>query len=89
MNLFYEAMPNAAGSLLPFVSTNGLMSFRLCRIPLWVFNPFQMSIDSSLLKGLKPTEEEAMPLSFINRQLKQTAKESLRHGLCSIKKIPW
>ena len=25
------------------------------------FNPFQMSIDSSLLKGLKPTEEEALP----------------------------
>ena len=30
------------------------------------------------LKGLKPTKEEALPLVFYIRQLKQTAKESLR-----------
>ncbi len=32
-----------------------------------------------ILKGLKPTKEEALPPVFYIRQLKQTAKESLRH----------
>ena len=32
-----------------------------------------------VLKGLKPTKEEALLLVFYIRQLKQTAKESLRH----------
>ncbi len=32
-----------------------------------------------VLKGLKPTKEEALPPVSYIRQLKQTAKESLRH----------
>ena len=32
-----------------------------------------------VLKGLKPTKEEALPPVFYIRRLKPTAKESLRH----------
>ena len=77
--IFNGALPHAAGSLLPFVLTNELINFRLCRIPLWILIPFNCLQNSPLLKGLKPTEEEALPPIFINRQLTQTAKESLRH----------
>ena len=45
-------------------------------VPLWVFNPFKYN---KYEKGLKSTEEEALPLNLLNRLLKQTAKESLRH----------
>ena len=45
-------------------------------VPLWVFNPFKYNRG----KGLKSTEEEALPLNPLNRLLKQTAKER-RMGL--------
>ena len=31
----------AAGSLLPLISINGLINPRLCRIPMWVSTPFK------------------------------------------------
>ena len=45
-------------------------------VPLWVLTPLNII----LKKGLKPTEEEASPPDLLNRLLKQTAKESLRHN---------
>ncbi len=39
------------------------------------FSPFY----GFYLKGLKPTEEEALPPGLLIRLLKQTAKERLRH----------
>ena len=41
LNYLNEASPHAAGSLLPLISINGLISSRLCRIPLWVSTPFK------------------------------------------------
>ena len=49
-------------------------------VPLWVLTPLNIIYE----KGLKSTEEEALPLNLLNRLLKQTAKESLRH-----KAQPW
>ena len=43
-------------------------------VPLWVFNPFKYN---KYEKGLKSTEEEALPLNLLNRLLKQTAKERM------------
>ncbi|MBD9166310.1 MAG: hypothetical protein EGQ00_04565 [Parabacteroides johnsonii] len=44
-------------------------------VPLWVLTPLNRIYG----KGLKSTEEEALPPDLFNRLLKQTAKESLRH----------
>ena len=47
-------------------------------VPLWVFNPFKYNPQ----KGLKPTEEEALPPDLLIRLLKQTAKERMRGRDC-------
>ncbi|MBD9165649.1 MAG: hypothetical protein EGQ00_01140 [Parabacteroides johnsonii] len=40
-------------------------------VPLWVLTPLNIIYE----KGLKSTEEEALPLNLLIRLLKQTAKE--------------
>ena len=62
----YEAPPHAAGSLLPFASANGYLKAPALPDPLWVLTP--------LIKGLKPTKEEALPPVFHIRRLKTDGK---------------
>ena len=43
------------------------------------FNPFQLFTGQPFIKGAKAHRGRGFAFIFINRQLKQTAKESLRH----------
>ena len=59
---------------MPSASADGQMIVPALPVPLWVLTPFKYNRG----KGLKSTEEEALPLNLLNRLLKQTAKERLQ-----------
>ena len=58
---FNGALPHAAGSLLPFVFNERMNKCPALPDSSVGFNPFKYQWDNPLLKGLKPTEEEALP----------------------------
>ena len=63
--VLYGAKPHAAGSLLPLISINGLISPPALPDSSVGFNPLSNIYRAApLLKGLKSTGEEALPLIF-------------------------
>ena len=59
--VFNGAKPHAAGFFLPSVLTDGSLKLRLCRFLCGVYPPLKSNRAVLLEKGLKPTEEEALP----------------------------
>ena len=59
--VFNGAKPHAVGFFLPSVLTDGSLKLRLCRFLCGVYPPLKSNKAVLLRKGLKPTEEVALP----------------------------
>jgi len=58
---------------LPFALANGYLNATALPDPLWVLTPSYRK-EAPLIKGLKPTKEEALPTVFYIRRLKTDGK---------------